>query len=242
MARRYVHTLWSRGSLVSLYGRSHWPFLVPACVTANNNKAVARQRGTVAPDFLIQVTCRSGSWRSSVPTDTCTLAVLQGIWKQGDSKELSRWHQRSSRCLERTAEPEAVASGWGRQVHSLKVDGSFSEAMQLGKGALEKWMDNVLHSLHQTSPVSYPVCSHWYFTINPSSYRTGIRESFNIRKSVLPREQCGCQKPVEWEVTITVRRTVITDLSLLSLSIPFFRKHTFPGSAFDHTGTTTGRS
>lgn len=33
------------------------------------------------------------------------------------------------------------------------------------------------------------------------------------------RELYGCQKPVEWEVTITVHYTVITDLSLLSLTI-----------------------
>lgn len=37
---------WSRVSLISLYGRSHWPFPVPACVI--NNKAVVWQRGTVA--------------------------------------------------------------------------------------------------------------------------------------------------------------------------------------------------
>lgn len=33
------------------------------------------------------------------------------------------------------------------------------------------------------------------------------------------RELYSCQKPVEWEVTITVHYTVITDLSLLSLTI-----------------------
>lgn len=33
------------------------------------------------------------------------------------------------------------------------------------------------------------------------------------------RELCGCQKRVEWEVTIAVHYTVITDLSLLRLTI-----------------------
>lgn len=50
------------------------------------------------------------------------------------------------------------------------------------------------------------------------------------------RELYGCLKPVEWEVTITVHYTVITDLSLLCLTILYrFVEGVFPDSSFDHT-------
>lgn len=79
-------------------------------------------------------------------------------------------------------------------------------------------------SQHLTSPVSYPGCSQ--LEIHVCARRSisapielGLEEPFYRKKSMLPGEQYGCQTPVEWEVTITVHHTVITDLSLLSLTI-----------------------
>lgn len=47
-----------------------------------------------------------------------------------------------------------------------------------------------------------------------------IREPHCIKELPAPwRELCGCQKPVEWEVTISLHYTVITYLSLPSFTI-----------------------
>lgn len=115
---------WSRGSLISLYERRCWPFPVPASVTANNNRAVAWQRGTMAQTTSFRlhrrVDHREIHCTPVVPWLLCC-GVIKVIWKITEIS-VGELPLKPKTCslLQRGA---AEASEWEKQVHGRQVAG-----------------------------------------------------------------------------------------------------------------------